>query len=153
MPAGERARYRQTGHPRIVGADEYRHGDVNALQILEQQRCADPRCECQFSLIRGRGPSHCPACPSPNLALRVSVDRSSGALRVSCKLGCDQAQLPVALGLVPSRPAESEIGAVTQRLYRRRSCAVCGERLLGRRRDAQVCGDRCRQRRQRALAV
>jgi predicted nucleic acid-binding Zn ribbon protein len=133
----------------MAGADEYRHGDVNAQQILEQQRCADPRCECQLSLIRGRGPSHCPSCVAPNLALRVIILRD-GVLSVRCKAGCDLAQVQRAVTSPP----------VTHRTYSRRvsprdqdgqrRCVGCDKRFLPGRVDQRTCSTRCRQRRRRA---
>jgi hypothetical protein len=130
-------------------------GDDQTRQVLERQACGDPRCLCALSLRKQRGPSHCPIClEQPNLALRVR-----GA-DVSCKAGCDQDHLLVALGLICHQlatdmhpVADAQIDAVTHRPYRRRSCAWCGKRLEPGRRDRVVCGDACRQRRHRAASA
>jgi hypothetical protein len=122
-----------------------------AVELLERQRCGDVACACAISAVRGMGVSHCALCDPMQLSLRVAIFRD-GSLHAWCKGGCNPDQLLVALGLVLAQPVGFEIGAVTPRHYRKRSCAVCGDRLLGRRRDAASCSDRCRQRLKRAAA-
>jgi len=78
---------------------------VDVRGILEALACGDPRCECQRSLRRGRGKTHCPCHndEKPSLNLTVAHD---GTILLRCHAGCQNRDVIRALqdrGLWPRR--------------------------------------------------
>ena len=91
-------------------------GSIDVGAILAALACGDPRCECQRSLRRGQGKTHCPCHADPRPSLNLTVARD-GTILVKCFGGCrnrDVIERLRELGLWPRRERQGHAGRETR---------------------------------------
>jgi len=80
---------------------------LDAHGILASLACASSQCECQASLRRGKGNTHCPCHDDRTPSLKVDPASGADAL-VHCFAGCDQTTVwQACLEAVQARPTQS----------------------------------------------